>query len=108
MAQNFIQQFLEQTMQKAGFTDLSPEFSKAYQEKLELLLAKKIGIEATAFLSDAAIEELTKIMAEKPKTGPAKLFDFYSQNIPNFVDKMASIFKDFQDNYIATMAQINK
>jgi hypothetical protein len=106
MPEDFIQQFIDETIQKAGFVNLSPQIIANYQESLRTLLLKKLGIEATALLSDSDLSELTGTLEKQPDTSPKAIFAFYDSHIGNFAEKMADVLREFQEEYLATVKQV--
>ena len=93
---NFIKQFIDETVKMAGFSELPKNFVDSYKERLEVALSKRIGVQATALLSEKAMAKFTSMLRKNPKISPAKIFKFYNDNIENFQEKIAEILFQFQ------------
>lgn len=104
--QDFIKQFIAETVEKAGFSELPKNFVESYKERLESALAKRIGVRATALLSEKAMAKFTGMLRKNPKTSPAKIFKFYNDNIENFPEKIAEILSQFQSEYLETAQRV--
>lgn len=103
---DFIKQFIAETVEKAGFSELPKNFVDSYKERLESALAKRIGVQASALLGEKAMAKLTAMLRKNPSTPAGKLFQFYNDNIENFPEKVAEILYQFQQEYLETAQRI--
>lgn len=103
---DFIKQFITETVEKAGFSHLPKNFVDSYKERLEIALAKRIGVQATALLGEKAMSKFTGMLRKNPKTPASKIFQFYNNNIENFSEKVAEILFQFQQEYVETAKRI--
>lgn len=106
--QDFIKQFIDETVEKAGFSHLPQNFVDSYKERLEASLAKRIGVQATSILDEKAMAKFTAMLRKNPKTSSEKIFQFYSDNIENFPEKVAEILYQFQEEYLQTAQSIRR
>lgn len=97
-----INNFLDQTIKKAGYDKVPQGFLDNYKKKLEELLMQKIGLEITKLLDKKAQDDLVEFLKsfgkEPPK--PDEVFKFYNSRIPDFTEKIKGIMKEFQKEYV--------
>ena len=96
-----INNFLDDTLEKAGFTQVPPNFLAVYKKKLEELFMQKLGLEITKLLDEQGRKDLVEFLQsfeEAPK--PEEVFEFYNERIPDFPQKIAGFMKDFQKSYV--------
>ena len=105
MPQDFIEQFIADTIQKAGYADLPETFLQPYKDKLELLLVKRIGLDATVLLDEESLEEFADLITQ-PTTKPEAVFAFYKARIDNFPEKIIKTLIDFQKQYLNLAQQV--
>lgn len=103
---DFIEQFIAETIEQAGFSKLPKKFVESYKERLGVALSKRIGVQATALLSDKSMTKFTGMLRKNPKTSPSKIFKFYNKNIENFEEKIAEILFQFQKEYVEMAEKI--
>ena len=95
---DLIVKFIEDLIKEVGLEDGSKEDVAKYKDDLMGLLQKKLGIEMMKMLSDEHIDEYIKLIEKKPKTD--ELYDFFSQRIPDFNNKVIVVLNEFKKEFI--------
>ncbi len=96
---NFISQFVDVLVQDAKMGETDADFEFAYKKRLELLVANRIGVEASSMLPDESAQGFAELMKSEPS--PEKIFDFFQSNIPDFPQKVVGIMQTIRDEFVS-------
>lgn len=103
-----IKQFVQETVQLAGFGDLPAEFRQQYQEKMEIALLKKIGVALNNLLTDPQVVALGQFLEKNSNPKPEELMAFYQERIVDLPGKITNIMRDFQLDFLKTTATVTQ
>lgn len=103
-----IKQFVEETIQLAGFGDLPVEFRQQYQEKIELALLKKIGVTLNNLLTDQQVVALGQFLEKNPNPKPEEILEFYQNRLVELPEKLKNIMRDFQLDFLKNTATVTQ
>lgn len=104
MAEDLIQQFVEGLIKEAGLEKMPESFKKEYYEKLGLEVQRRIGAIAIKELTAEAMDEFTKLVEKNPS--PAKLEEFFKNNISDYEAKIQAALQEFAAEFIASAKQL--
>ncbi len=94
MANDNMQEFIEQIIKEAGLDKMPQDFLEAYSEKVRTEAVKRLGIVAVKELNEKQIEEFNKLM-EETGNDAAKMNEYLAENIGNFQEKMSQALAEF-------------
>lgn len=94
---DIIQQFINELLIKAGFSNLATAFLDDYKTKLAVEVQKRIGARALESLKGEDIEAYGELLDKNPS--PQALADFFSSRIENFAEKFENWLAEFAADF---------
>lgn len=104
--EEILNQFIDETVELAGFADMPAEFLGDYKDKLLITLLKKIGVRLSGMLTDKQVESLADFTQKNPNPKPEEIFKFYELYIDDIPEKIIQTMKDFQLDFLKNSAAL--
>lgn len=96
-----LEQFAQQLLEKAGFTDVPEEDRKSALGDMITQLEQRIGNALISAMSEESAVAFTKMLDEDPS--PEKQEAFWKEHVPNFDVVIKGELDAFQEEFIKTL-----
>lgn len=106
MQNDLIQMFVDDLVAQSGFSNLDPEKSADYKEKLSALVSKKLGIEMMKELREEDMEEYLDLVEKGAE--PEKMYNFFHDKIANLDEKVTEILKKFREQFLEDLLDADR
>lgn len=106
MAQDIFQQFLDDTLQAAGFADAPEQVKQSFRDRMEVAFAKRLGLEAVHLLGAEDLQEFQKWAGDNPQPNPNDLYKFFADRVPDFENKILNVMKQFQVEFLQAASAV--
>lgn len=106
MAEQKINEFIQDMLKAANLGGLGAEFQKEYAEKVQLEIEQRLIQTALERLNDAQYQELEGLL--KNPTEQAAVMKFLEKNIPDFAQLMGKELDRFREEFIAQAKALEK
>lgn len=100
MAQDIFQKFIDDTLAAAGFAEAPEDFKTSYRERMELMFAKRLGVDCLAMLDKEDMVAFKELAEKQPPASPQTIFQFFQKHIPSFEKKIVEIMREFQAEFV--------
>lgn len=93
-----LQTFIEETLLKAGMTNLPDDFRTQYIAKLTAQLEERIGLRALQELDEEQLADFESLV--KDKANPQAMFEYFTNHVRDFPTKMAAVMDEFANDFV--------
>lgn len=100
MPQSAFQSYFDDVIKSAGFSDAPEDFKQAYRERLEIMFAKRLGVDCLSMLDAEAMAEFKELSEKNPNTTPQQIFEFFQSHVPDLETKIVDIMKEFAEEFV--------
>ena len=103
---DFLKQFIEHTLDEAGFDSLTEETRAQYVPQFVAEAERRIGLALIPQLTEASASELEALVEREDFTAE-EMRNFWTTNIPDFENIVASTLKDFAVELKSTLSALS-
>lgn len=103
---DFLRQFIEHTLDDAGFDTLTEETRAQYVPQFVAEAERRIGLALIPRLTEVSAKELGELV-DKEEVTPEEMRNFWTNNIPEFEKIVAETLKDFAIELKSTLSNLS-
>lgn len=106
MAQDVLKQFVDDTINAAGFGEVAEEVKRSFRDRIEVAFAKRLGLEAVNLLGEDDLPQFEKFVEGNPTASPNDIYNFFATHVPEFETKVLDVMKRFQVEFLQAAATV--
>jgi Protein of unknown function (DUF5663) len=106
MEKDFINDYIESILKKAGISNMPDDFKKEYTEKLRAEAEKRLGLVAMAELDEKGLEDFEQFITDNNDPKPEQMLDFFIARIPDFENKVKVSLEEFAEEFSKNVSEM--